>query len=135
MEITETGIDSGGIQLLKVEFDDGQWWEFRQEVNWGTSRQIRKILSNVDLQNPDIDAAHDAQVLRLAGSTESWSFKLPVKESSIARIADWRVRSVLTYMVEKHRIGAIAEDSKKVSGWRSYSVGIFRSVFPRWRVT
>lgn len=127
MKITETGIDEGGIQLLKVEFDDGQWWEFRQEINWGTSRQIRKILSGVDFDNPDIDAAHNAQVLRVSGSTESWSFKLPIRESSIDRIADWRVRAVLTYMVQKHSVGGISEDTKKGFGWRSFFGRIFRS--------
>ncbi len=126
MKITETGIDSGGIQLLKVEFDDGQWWEFRQEVNWGTSRQIRKILAGVDLTNPDIDSAHEAQVLRVAGSTESWSFKIPVSISSIDRIADWRVRSVLTYMVAKHSEGGLSEETKKASGWRSFLGRIFQ---------
>jgi hypothetical protein len=126
MKITETGIDDGGIPLVKVEFDDGQWWEFRQEINWGTSRQIRKILTGWEATNPDIDAAHEAQVLRLAGSTVSWSFKLPIKTSSIDRIADWRARSVLTYMVERHRVGGVSEETKKVSGWRLFFGQIFR---------
>tara|TARA_R100000781_G_scaffold33742_2_gene24471 strand:- start:354 stop:749 length:396 start_codon:yes stop_codon:yes gene_type:complete len=126
MKITETGIDSGGIQLIKVEFDDGQWWEFRQEINWGTSRQIRKVLSGIDMTDPDIDAAHEAQVLRVAGSTESWSFKLPVSISSIDRVADWRVRSVLTYMVERHSIGGITDETKKASGWRLFFGRIFQ---------
>lgn len=126
MKITETGIDSGGIQLIKVEFDDGQWWEFRQEINWGTSRQIRKVLAGIDMTDPDIDAAHEAQVLRVVGSTESWSFKLPVSISSIDRVADWRVRSVLTYMVERHSIGGITDETKKVSGWRLFFGRIFQ---------
>jgi len=130
MKITETGIDSGGIQLIKVEFDDGQWWEFRQEVNWGTSRQIRKILSSVNPADPDIDLAHEAQVLRVAGSTESWSFKLPVSTSSIDRIADWRVRSILTYMLESHS-EEITDETKKVSGWRLFLGRIFQRVFQK----
>ena len=127
MKVAETGVDLGGIQLLKAEFDDGQWWEFRREINWGTSREIRKIVTTMEVGTRNLDLAHEAQMLRVLGSTEAWSFKLNITKSSIDRIADWRVREVLTYMVERQRAEGSSDEIKKVSGLRLFSK--LRSLF------
>lgn len=136
MEVTETGVDEGGIQLLKAEFDDGQWWEFRREINWGTSREIRKVVSQMEIDGANLDLAHEAQMIRVIGSTESWSFKLPITKSSIDRLADWRMREVLSYMVERHREeGGQSEETKKAFGWRSYLAIGLRQIIPRRSIT
>jgi hypothetical protein len=126
MKITEAGTDSGGIALKKIEWDDGQWWIFRSEVSWGTSREIRKVLMNViDAADPDVDSAQIIQTLRIIGSTEEWSFKLPIVENSVNRIADWRIRHVLGEMVERQRIEVSTEETKKIFGWLSFLGRLF----------
>ena len=127
MNITEAGTDSGGIALKRIEWDDGQWWIFRTEVSWGTSRSIRSILTGLaEANSPDVESAQTIQTLRILGSTEEWSFKLPVTESSVDRIADWRIRHVLGEMVERQRIEVSTEETKKGFAWLSSFGRLFR---------
>ena len=120
MKITEAGIDSGGIALKKIEWDDGQWWIFRTEINWGTSRQIRKAISELGEKIDRIDSAQEVQGIRVIGSTEEWSFKLGITQPSVDRIADWRIRHVLEEMLERQRVEVTTEETKKASVWRSF---------------
>lgn len=127
MKITEAGIDSGGILLKRIEWDDGQWWIFRSEVNWGTSRAIRKALTEImESGEHNVDDAQVAQELRVVGSTEEWSFKLSITGASVDRIADWRIRHVLSEMLERQRIEVSSEETKKGFAWRFFSRIRFR---------
>ena len=131
MKITERGPGEGAIEVVRFEWGDGKWWDLASEIYWGTAKRIRINVSAVNNgkdQGEYLQIAHEAQSLRLIGSTVAWSFKLPVARSSLDRLADWRIAEVLGELTEiqKSTLEGVSEETKKVFGLLSFLASLFR---------
>lgn len=126
MKIEQMGLDpETQIETFRISWSDGTWWDFKSELDWNTSRQIRIIVGSADSENRAeyLRSAQEAQTARLVGSTLGWSFKSPVAAASIDRLADWRVREALGVLVERHQLNTevVTDETKKAFNWLSFS--------------
>ena len=125
MKVTETGVSEGGITILRFEWQDGTWWDLLANLDWGTAKAIRAaIMGATDGDSETVNVAYEAQKIRLAGSTEAWSFKLAPSAVSLDRIADWRIRDAIDELTLRHQDaeGVVTDEAKKGSQRRWYSL-------------
>lgn len=125
MKIEQRGVDQETlIPIIRCGWADGSWWEFRTELDWNTSREIRILVGNLSSDNRSeyLVGAQKSQTVRLVGSTVGWSFKLAPGIDSIGRLADWRVREALNALIEAQgsNEGVVTEETKKGFVWPSF---------------
>ena len=138
MKITKTGVSDGGIAIVRFEWKDGAWWELLASLDWGTAKEIRAvIMSAQDGDTVAVDIAYEAQKIRLAGSTEAWSFKLTPTAAALDRLADWRIRDAIEELTRQQQDaeGVVTDEAKKGSPSRWYSHVLRRLVGIQQRLT
>lgn len=112
---------------VRVDFDDGNWWEVLVEQPYGVSRQVRKLTSPVvaiddngeermrplsEFSGSELgEIADSIRALRLLRCSVAWSWDEAISEESIDRRRTSHVHAVVTKMDQLY--GARAEETAR----------------------
>lgn len=100
------------IASKRINFDDGSWWEILEEMPFGVSRRMARVVSSY---SKPVEAAFETNVTMLVFCTTKWSFSAEVSEEELEKLPRRLVRRVLDEMNElyKHRTSEEEEELKK----------------------
>ena len=124
------GKTDAGIEIFRITFDDGDWWELHNERTWGTSQAVRQATVGLDAED-DLQGLQMREATNLAavvGSTVSWSWDAVITEQAIRDRSDLKVQAVTRELAERHLSAMVRtdDDEKKVSTWRRFKASLSR---------
>ena len=94
-ETAVVGKTEVGIDIFRITFDNGDWWELLSVRTWGTASAVMRATLGLDTSIDD-EAKRIIQSSNLAvliGSTTRWSWGAPVTDDFINALPEDVVRA------------------------------------------
>lgn len=121
-ETTVVGQTEVGIEIFRITFDDGRWWELHSIRTWGTAQAVRQATLGYDAEiDSELLKRREAEnVAALNGSTVKWSWGVPTTNDYIRSLPGHFVEIAAREMHGRHIVGILSvdDDKKKASRWR-----------------
>jgi hypothetical protein len=101
------------ISSKRENYEDSNWWEFLEQMPFGVSRNMARIVSKYEY---NVEAAFESNVAMLIGCTSKWSFSAEITEEELEKIPTLIVADMIGKMNAQymHRSDEEEAEIKKV---------------------
>ena len=121
-ETAVVGQTEVGIDIFRITFDNGDWWDLLSVRTWGTASAVRRATLGFDTSVDDeaMRMRESTNLAALNGSTVRWSWSVPVTADFINSLPEDVVNATTRELADRHldRILGMDDDKKKASRWQ-----------------
>ena len=120
-ETAVVGQTEVGIDIFRITFDNGDWWDLLSVRTWGTASAVRRATLGLDTSIDDEAKMiiESSNLAVLIGSTVRWSWGASVTAEFINSLPEDVVRPATGELADRHLARILGmDDKKKASRWQ-----------------